>query len=164
MWNKDQHPEDKEIPGASSLAAGYFFLLGADKTRSVSVRPQRGMQSIPSLGVLIFKGADKTRSVYMSLTADGAGTRESSFLPRTGPCQRGVETGLNVPQQGTGSARSESLRVAERGRGAGIKLPAPHGAVSAGRRNGAQRAAAGDRLRKKRKLAQPRKEQKTSQS
>ena len=53
MWNKDQHPEKKEIPGASSLAAGYFFLLGADKTRSVSVRPQRGMQSIPSLGVLI---------------------------------------------------------------------------------------------------------------
>ena len=131
MWNKDQHPEKKEIPGASSLAAGYFFLLGADKTRSVSVRPQRGKQSIPSLGVLIFKEADKTRSVYMSLAADGAGTRESSFRLRTGPCQRGVETGLNVPQQVTGSARSESLRVAERGRDAGIQLPAPHGAVPA---------------------------------
>ena len=113
MWNKDQHPEKKEIPGASSRAAGYFFLLGADKTRSVSVRPQRGKQSIPSLA------------------ADGAGTRESNFRPRTGPCQRGVETGLNVPQQGTGSARSESLRVAERGRDAGIQLPAPHGAVPA---------------------------------
>ena len=103
MWNKDQHPEKKEIPGASSLAAGDFFLLGADKTRSV----------------------------YMSLAADGAGTRESSFRLRTGPCQRGVETGLNVPQQVTGSARSESLRVAERGRDAGIQLPAPHGAVPA---------------------------------
>ena len=155
MWNKNQHPEKKEIPGASSLAAGYFFLLGADKTRSVSVRPQRGMQSIPSLGVLIFKGADKTRSVYMSLAADGAGTRESNFRPRTGPCQRGVETGLNVPQQGTGSARSESLRVAERGRDAGIQLPAPHRSVPAEKKNGAEAGITGP---------QPRKEQKTSQS
>ena len=111
MWNKDQHPEDKEIPGASSLAAGYFFVFGADKTRSVSVRPQRGMQSIPSLGVLIHKGADKTRSVYMSLAA-------------------------------------------ERGRDAGIKLPAPHRYVPAEEKNGAEAGITGP---------QPRKEQKTSQ-
>ena len=49
---------------------GVLIFKEADKTRSVSVRPQRGMQSIPSLGVLIFKGADKTRSVYMSLAAE----------------------------------------------------------------------------------------------
>ena len=41
MWNKDQHPENKEMPGASSLAAGHFFVLGADKTRSVYIESPR---------------------------------------------------------------------------------------------------------------------------
>ena len=84
MWNKDQHPEKKKIPGASSLVAGFFFLLGADKTRSV----------------------------YMSLAA-------------------------------------------KRGRDVGIKLLAPHGAVPAEEKNGAEAGITGP---------QPRKEQKTSQS
>ena len=61
MWNKDQHPEKKEIPGASSLAAGYFFLLGADKTRSVYMCLNGDAKHPESGGISLRAGQDAKR-------------------------------------------------------------------------------------------------------